>query len=377
MGNDPGPGRATVRDPTRRLPRMPDLVPRLTSLSSAAGCAAKLGMDELDDVLATAFGPIGDRASGDDTLGIGDDAAIVRVGDQSVVATTDFFTPIVDDPHTWGWIAATNAIGDVHAMGGVPTAALMVLGWPSGERRGDLDEVLTGVRAGAAADGVTVVGGHSISSAVPFVGLAVLGSVEPPVLRQDVARPGDALVLTAPVGTGIATTAALRAPRGDSEVGGPLHEVLAAAVAVMTTSNRALVPVARGNGVVAATDVTGFGLLGHLHRVARSSGVDVTVEASAVPVLPGVVDLARRDVAPGGSRRNVDAVVARAHVDTDPVTAVVLADAQTSGGLLLACPPAASEAVVAQARAVGHRAARVGTVTGAGRGRIDVTGRVG
>ncbi len=310
-------------------------------------------------------------------MGPGDAAAVVTITGRAGGPTPDFFTPIVDDPRTWGWIAATNAIGDVHAMGGVPTAALMVLGWPAGERRGDLDELLAGVDAGAAADDVAVVGGHSISSAVPFVGLAVLGSVDPPLLRQDAARPGDVLVLTAPLGTGIATTAALRAPRRDSEAGGPLEDVLAAAVGVMTTSNRALVPVAREHGVVAATDVTGFGFLGHLHRVARSSEVDVEVDAAAVPILPGVVELARRDVVPGGSRRNLEVVVDRAGVDTDPVTAIVLADAQTSGGLLLACPPAAADDVVARAREVGHDAARVGRVTGAGTGRITVTGRVG
>lgn len=310
-------------------------------------------------------------------VGIGDDAAVVAVGTDRVVATTDFFTPIVDDPTTWGHVAATNAIGDVHAMGALPTVALTILGWPSGQRRGDLDDVLAGLRAGAHADGVAIVGGHSIDSAVPFVGLAVLGDLDEVPFRQDAARPGDVLVLTAPVGTGIATTAALRADPAASAPGGDLHDVLAAAVGVMTTSNAKAADAARAHGVVAATDVTGFGLLGHLHRVARQSGVDVEVDADAVPLLPGVVDLARRGLVPGGSRRNAEAVVAGAGVDTDDLTLAVLADAQTSGGLLLACEPDRVPALVAALDGAGHHGALVGRVRDAGRGTIDVGGAVG
>lgn len=350
-------------------------------MSAAAGCAAKLGMAELDDVLGRAFGPNATAAGGtdhttSDGIGIGDDAAVVPLGGGRVVATTDFFTPIVDDPRVWGHVAATNAIGDIHAMGGTPTAALVVLGWPAGSRHDDLDDVLTGLRDGAAADGVAIVGGHSIDAAAPFVGLAVLGEMDGVPLRQDAARPGDALVLAAPVGTGIATTAALRAPVVDSRPGGPLHDVLAAAVAVMTRSNHDVVGVARTHDVAAATDVTGFGLLGHLHRMARGSGVDVEVDAASVPVLPGVVDLARADVVPGGSRRNGAFVAERAGVATDPVTLAVLADAQTSGGLLLAVRPERAPSLVADLRELGHEAARIGTVAGSGAGAITVRGHV-
>ncbi len=337
-------------------------------------------MAELDDVLDRAFGgarqsvgPEGGDAV-DTDIGIGDDAAVVAMAGGRVVATTDFFTPIVDDARTWGHVAATNAIGDVHAMGGTPVAALVVLGWPAGTRHDDLDDVLAGLRAGAAADGVALVGGHTIDAAAPFVGLAVLGELDGPPMRQDAARPGDALVLTAPIGTGIATTAALRAPVADVAPGGQLHEVLAAAVAVMTTSNGAAADIARRHGVAAATDVTGFGLLGHLHRLARRSEVDVRVDANSVPVLPGVRDLARADVVPGGSRRNASFVTERAGVDTDPITLAVLSDAQTSGGLLLAVDPGAADALVTDLRAVAPTATRVGTVVGPGTGAIAISG---
>ncbi len=356
--------------------------PRLTGLSSAAGCAAKLGMEELDDVLSAAFDPVapGDHGGGRAPLGIGDDGAVVVSGSDRVVATTDFFPPIVDDPVTWGHVAATNAIGDVHAMGAVPTAALTVLGWPAGRRRADLDGVLAGLRTGAAADGVPIVGGHTIDVEVPFVGLAVLGDLHGPALRQDAGRPGDVLVLTAPVGTGIATTAASRADAAASGPGGPLEQVLAAAVAVMTTSNGPAAGVARDHDVVAATDVTGFGLLGHLHRLAHRSGVDATVVADDVPLLPGVVGLAARGVVPSGSRRNAEAVVARAGVDTDDLTLAVLADAQTSGGLLIACSPAVVDAVLADLDRVGHHGTVVGGLgpptSTSDPGRVVVTGRV-
>jgi selenide,water dikinase len=375
-------------------------VPRLTALSPAAGCAAKLGMDELDERVVATFAALaaGGRpdlvssdaaavtmqpsssvtAASDDVtvLGIGDDAAVVRVGAESVVTTTDFFPPIVDDARTWGHVAATNAIGDVHAMGARPVGALVLLGWPAARLRDELTATLAGLHAGAAADGIAVQGGHSIASEVPFVGLSVLGLLDGPPLRQDALAVGDALVLTAPVGTGLATTAARRAPRAATAAGGPLQEVLAAAVAVMTRSLGPAAAVARACGLRAATDVTGFGLLGHLHRMARASGVDVRLDAGVVPLLPGVLGLVEEGAVSGGSRRNGQAVVAAAGVATDPVTLAVLADAQTAGGLLVGCPADGVDRLVTDLVAAGDVAAVVGEVVATGSGRIDVVGSV-
>lgn len=384
---------------------------RLTSLSPSAGCAAKIGMRRLDDEIvaqarrmaeASAAGPEVDpsapaptflptgvsgivpvvtrsatrrgRPHDDTVVGVGDDAAVVRIGREQVVATVDFFPPIVDDAHAWGHVAATNAIGDVHAMGARPTVALMVLGWPDDVAGDLLADVVAGVHHGAQLEGIRVAGGHSITAPVPFVGLSVVGALDGTPLCQDELQVDDRLVLTAPLGTGIATTACKRAPREASRPGGRLHDVLAAAVDVMTTSNGPVVHAARDHGVRAATDVTGFGLLGHLYRMARASQVDVTVAAAQVPVLPGVVDLARDGLVPGGSRGNADVVVERAGVATDPVTLAVLADAQTSGGLLLGVAAGGARDLVARLRDLDHAAAVVGRVTDSGHGRITVDG---
>ena len=291
-----------------------------------------------------------------------------------MVLTTDFFTPIVDEPRDWGRIAATNAASDVFAMGATPVLALNLVGWPTDRDTDELAVVLAGAREAASSGGWLAVGGHSIDSPEPFFGQAVLGELTDPPLTQAGARPDDALVLTAPIGTGIVVTAAKRAPLSDVAPGGRLHAAHTAAVAVMTRHNAAAADAARRAGVTAATDVTGFGLLGHLHRLARASGVAATIDASRVPLLPGVAELAAAGDVPGGSRRNLTTLRQRAGVTGDGILLDVLADAQTSGGLLLACPPGAVDDLVADLEAGGDAAAVVGRCEAGSAGTVHVTG---
>ena len=339
---------------------------RLTALSHGAGCACKLGLDVLDQILAAVPEDVHPRLS----VGVGDDAAVWDVGDRSMVLTTDFFTPIVDDPTTWGRIAATNAASDVFAMGATPVVALNLVGWPADRDIAELRAVLGGAREAASSGGWMAVGGHSIDSAEPFFGQAVLGETTSPPLTQAGARPGDVLVLTAPIGTGIIVTAAKRSPLEAVAAGGALHESHEAAVEVMTRHNRDAAAAARDAGVHAATDVTGFGLLGHLHRVASASGVAAVVDPAGVPLLPGVRGLLDDGYVPGGTRRNVEAVRARSGVDGDEATLTLLADAQTSGGLLLACPPAAVDDLCGDLVAGGDVAAVIGRLESGRAGTI-------
>jgi selenide, water dikinase len=298
----------------------------------------------------------------------GDDAAVWRLdAGRALVATTDFITPVVDDPRTWGRIAAANAVSDVYAMGGRPLFALNLLAWPSAELPiSMLIEVLAGGAQVGAECGFAVVGGHSVDDHEPKYGLAVVGELHPDrILTNRGLRPGDALVLTKPLGTGIVATAIKRAAAP--------AEIQAAAVASMTATNAAASAAALAAGASAATDVTGFGLLGHLRRMAQASGVDAVVEASAVPLLPGVRELAAAGAVPGGSRRNLDWVAP--WLDVDPGVAeldvLLLADAQTSGGLLFGAAEHAAAAAVAELASAGVDAAIVGRVR-AGSGRLAV-----
>ena len=303
--------------------------------------------------------------------GTGDDAAVWRLTDErALVATVDVITPVVDDARTWGRVAATNAVSDVYAMGGTPLFALTVVGWPRDALPLDLlGDVLLGVQDVAQAAGFVIAGGHSIDDPEPKLGLAVTGEVHPGrMLTNAGMRPGDALVLTKALGVGIATTAIKRG------VASPALAQLA--VASMTRLNAEAARLAVAAGAVAATDITGFGLLGHLGRMALESGVDVRIHAGAVPLLsPEVIDLARSGVLPGGSRRNLASVADRLDVAdaVGELGALVLADAQTSGGLLVALPPHEAERTAAALRSSGHQAAVVGEVTGAGSGRLTVT----
>ena len=277
------------------------------------------------------------------------------------MVTTDFLTPVVDDARTWGRIAAQNAVSDVYAMGGRPLFALNLVAWPRDELPLDmLGEVLAGGADIAAESGFVVVGGHSVDDPEPKYGLAVVGEVAPDrFLTNTGLRDGDALVLTKALGVGVATTAIKR---------GVASEALsAAAVASMTASNAPAARAALAAGATGATDVTGFGLLGHLAKMAAASGVDAEVDVAAVPFPAEVRALAEAGVVPGGTRRNLD--WAAAVLDDGgygEVDRLLLADAQTSGGLLFGAAPERAAAAVAE---LGPPAAVIGRVR-AGSGRI-------
>ena len=314
-------------------------------------------------------GVFGGAAAGDLLVGAAeaDDAAVLRLDDErALVLTTDFFTPIVDDAREWGRIAAANALSDVYAMGGRPVMALNLTAWP-GEALplSLLADVLRGGASVAAEAGCLVVGGHTIDDPEPKYGMAVVGLASPDRLFTiDAARPGDALVLTKAIGTGVVATAHKRGAASDAD--------LAAAVASMTTLNASASSAALACGVVAATDVTGFSLLGHLHRMLRASGVSAVIEASAVPMLPGALELTSAGYVSGGTRNNMSYLEKWAVVD-DAVpadVAVLLQDAQTSGGLLLAS--SAPDDLVAELGRRGALAAVVGRVTAGEAGHIDV-----
>ena len=276
-------------------------------------------------------GLVPDGAGTDLLVGVehGDDAAVVRVGpSMAVVVTADFFTPVVDDAYTFGQIAAANALSDIYAMGGEPLVAVNLLGWPRDKLPAELAaEVLAGGLERAQAAGCHVAGGHSIDDPEPKYGMAVTGAADPgTLLRIDAGRPGLPLSLTKPVGTGVLN--AWHKATG---------QVSAAAIEVMTALNAPASRAALAAGVRCATDVTGFGLLGHLFKLARASEVSAVVEVRAVPLIAGAREAAAAGYIPGGSRRNLEWVLP--HTDTgtaDEDELLLLADAQTSGGLLVA-----------------------------------------
>jgi selenide,water dikinase len=345
-------------------------LPRLTALSHGAGCACKLPLATLEQLMASVGQGLG-GAGGDLLVGAeeGDDAAVLRLdARQALVLTTDFFTPIVDDARDWGRIAAANALSDVYAMGGRPILALNLTAWPAADLPVELlAEVLRGGAEVAAEAGCPVVGGHSIDDPEPKYGLAVVGLADPArLLTIARARPGDRLVLTKPLGTGVVATAVKR--------GDPDPAAVAAAVASMTTLNRDAAEAAVAAGVEAATDVTGFGLLGHLHRMLRASGVAGEVHAARVPLRPGAAELAAAGFVSGGTRNNQ--AYLGDHVELEPglppVVATLLHDAQTSGGLLLSVPAGALGDLVADLRRRRIEPAVVGRVVEGTPGRLAV-----
>jgi selenide, water dikinase len=309
----------------------------LTSLSHGAGCGCKLPAAAIGPLLAVLPRPEDPNVLvGFETA---DDAGVYRLRDDlALVQTVDFFTPIVDDPFDFGRIAATNALSDVYAMGGTPVSALNLVAFSVEELGGAvLSEILRGGAEVAAQAGVAILGGHSIEDSEPKFGLAVTGVVHPDeVLTNAGGQPGDTLVLTKPLGAGAVTTALKR---------GLTDAPLEAAVQVMTTLNRDAAQAARSAGVHALTDVTGFGLLGHLHELALASGVAAEIDASAVPAIDGVLELlaaADERAIAGGTRRN------RAHAsefasfqaEVGEDRRWLVCDAMTSGGLLAALPAA-------------------------------------
>jgi selenide,water dikinase len=333
---------------------------RLTEFSHGAGCGCKLAPGALAQVLAQ----VPEASHPDLLLGTGDDAAVWRYdNDRALVATIDVITPIVDDPRTWGRIAATNAVSDVYAMGARPLFGLNFVGWNNAALGQDLlVEVLAGAGQVAAEGGWMIVGGHSVDDPEPKFGVAVVGEVHPDrILAKGAVQPGDALVLTKPLGVGLAVTALKAGAVGD--------DVLQAAVASMLKTNAEAAAVAVDAGARAATDVTGFGFLGHLRSLIETGTVDVEVDVAAVPLLPGAKDLVAGGHMPGGTGRNLawisERLEAGAYGDD---TLSLLADPQTSGGLLFAAEQADATAAVTRLRDSGHDAAIVGTaLQGSGR----------
>jgi selenide, water dikinase len=302
---------------------------RLTSYAHGGGCACKIPPGELEAAVAGLVGHGPADPTGELVVGLddGDDAAVVTTAAGTLVATTDFFTPVVDDPYDWGRIAAANALSDVYAMGGTPVVALNLLCWPRDVLPFSLAaEVLRGGLTVAAAAGCHVAGGHSVDDPEPKYGMAVTGLVDPAALmRNDAGRAGLPLTLTKPLGIGVLNSR-------HKQTG----EVFPQAVEAMTTLNRDASIAAVAAGVRAATDVTGFGLLGHLLKLARASGVTAVVDAAAVPYLDGARAALRDGFVSGGTRRNLDWVRPHASFAVSEDEALLLADAQTSGGLLVA-----------------------------------------
>ena len=307
----------------------------LTSLAHGAGCGCKISAASILPIVRRLGSPAADERLlvGANTV---DDAAVFQIADDlALVQTIDFFTPIVDDPYDFGRIAATNALSDVYAMGGEPLTALNIVAFPLATLGDEvLFEILRGGADVAAAAGALIVGGHSIDDSEPKYGLAVTGTVDPQrILTNAGGQAGDVLVLSKPIGIGAITTAFKRGACGST--------LLDRAVKVMTTLNADASHDALAAGAVAATDITGFGLLGHLHSMAMASGLAAEISAVAVPAIDGVLELLSDDqVISGGSARNREhGETFTAFADTVPeARRRLLADAQTSGGLLVALP---------------------------------------
>ncbi|QCR54595.1 selenide, water dikinase SelD [Brachybacterium sp. SGAir0954] len=325
MTSSDAPASSPASSPAPSAPSAPAV--RLTTMAHGGGCACKIPPGELEEVVAGLAGQSYEQV----VVGLedGDDAAAVRIdGGRAVLSTADFFTPVVDDPYDWGRIAAANALSDVYAMGGTPVVAINLVGWPRDVLPFDLlREVLSGGLAVGQEAGVPVIGGHSVDDPEPKYGMAVTGIGDPErLLRNDAAEAGLPITLTKPIGVGLLNN------RHKST-----GEVFEAAIATMTQLNRDASLAALEAGARAATDVTGFGLLGHLHKMARASGVGAVVDRSAVPLVDGAAEALRDGFVSGGTRRNLDWV--RPHVTADAGRTeedlLLLADAQTSGGLLV------------------------------------------
>lgn len=300
----------------------------------------------------------------------GDDAAVYRLDDSTgLVLTVDFFTPITDDPYEFGLVAAANSLSDVYAMGGRPLIALNVVGFPAALAGELLGAVLRGGYDKAAEAGCLIAGGHTVDDNEPKYGLSVVGLVEPGrQVTNAGAQPGDALVLTKPIGTGIITTAA--------KAGAAPPAALQTAVETMATLNRAASEAMMQVGVNACTDITGYGLLGHLAGMMRASRANAVIRLDAVPTLPGAWELLEQGIAPGGTHRNLAGIADSTDWDAALTEAdrLLLCDAQTSGGLLLSVPAPRLDALLAalEQQGVATRAV-VGEVTAAPPGRLQIT----
>jgi selenide, water dikinase len=299
----------------------------------------------------------------------GDDAAVYRIADdRAIVVTADFFTPIVDDPYDFGRIAATNALSDIYAMGARPLFVLNLVGFPRKLlSEGILEEILRGGSDVAREAGVPTLGGHSIDDAEPKYGLVAIGEVNPDrMVTNAAARPGDLLVLTKAIGSGVIATAIKKGAAPD--------EVIAEAVDSMATLNRGAAEAMLAAGCRAGTDVTGFGLLGHLNSMLMASGVSANLRAADVPLLSGARDLCVAGHVPGGTKRNLADL--EAHLDfaddLDEVTRLLLGDAQTSGGLLMCVAPDRADALIEDLAGTAPAAAVIGEIVEGEAGRISI-----
>lgn len=300
-----------------------------------------------------------------------DDAAVYKISDElAIVQTVDYFTPVVDDPYTFGMITAANSLSDIYAMGAVPLFALNIAGFPSKKLPLEvLGEILRGGAAKAQEAGVSIIGGHTISDAEPKYGMAVTAVIHPEkVITNAGARPGDVLILTKPLGIGIITTAMKRDLVS--------QEAIEKAVEVMSALNKTAAEVMVSVGVNACTDITGFGFLGHLYEMAKGSGTDASISMAKVPVIPEAWDLIRQGVAPGGTHRNLeflqDNLSPAAGISKEDL--LVLADAQTSGGLLMAVPAAKADRLVSKLTTAGVPVvAVVGEIVAGAGGRINIS----
>lgn len=340
---------------------------RLTAFSHGAGCACKLGILDLAGVLAHLPGISDTRVLVD--AATRDDAAVYAIApDRALIATVDFFMPVVDDARTWGIITATNALSDVYAMGGTPLFGLNLVGWPREKLPFDLlGQVIEGGAEAARRAGCLVLGGHSVDSPEPQFGMVVIGEAHPDkIFTVANGQPGDRLVLTKPLGTGILTTALKRGRIGEGE--------LAEAVRSMSTLNDGAMRAARSAGLRAATDVTGFGLTGHLGNLTKASGLSAEISVGALPLMALVRELAAEKLVPGGSQRNLEAAT---HVQwgagVSEIDRILVADAQTSGGLLLAVAEGKLAGLLAALEKEGTLAAAViGRLTAGNPGQIRV-----
>lgn len=333
----------------------PSAEPRLTSLAHGGGCGCKLAPNVLSELLAGAPSMPMPRDLLVDAS-TSDDAAVWRINDDTaIVATTDFFMPIVDDPLEFGRIAATNALSDVYAMGARPIFTLALVGMPVGRiSTATIRKILEGGRSVAAVAGAPVAGGHSIDSVEPIYGLVALGVVRPDrILRNSSAHAGDILILGKPLGVGIFSAALKRQILADADY--------AAMIASTTLLNRPGVEIAEIEGVHAMTDVTGFGLLGHLAEICRGSRVGATIDRAKVPVFAGARRLAAEGVRTGASARNWASISSLVvpPADWSEAERDIFCDPQTSGGLLVSCAPKAADKVLQAFRAAGHREAAV------------------
>jgi selenium donor protein len=340
---------------------------RLTQYTHGLGCACKLRPQALEEILQSL--PVNihpDILVGNDKS---DDAAVYRINEhQAIVQTVDFFTPIVDDPYEFGAIAAANALSDIYAMGAIPLFALNIVGFPSNRLPLEvLKQILKGASDKTAEAGIQIIGGHTIDDPEPKFGLAVTGIIHPDkILKNSGAKPGDFLILTKPIGTGILTTAMKRGVLDQQFNNLTIQQML--------MLNKQASEIITDFPVSACTDITGFGLLGHLYEMTSASGVDAEIHSADVPILPGAEDMAATNMIPGGTLNNLE-FAEKFVVWDEKVTylrKVLLCDAQTSGGLLIAIPERYAKDILQKLAGSDVQSATIGSITSRGSGLIKV-----